>query len=152
MKEEIIETITNLHDGYIESILKNESELKINISTHLSINNETEIYEILTIVLDGISDLEFLDWSECKTIFSSLESVISFATGIIITTCNIEVDGRISINGHGGNSSDETSCGGSIVFNCLKYRILDINGNELSLEKLNQLNENYWRNNNQENK
>ena len=69
MKEEIIETFKILHDGYIDSIKKNESEFKISVLTCLSINEETEIYDNLTIVLDGISDLVFLDWSESNTVF-----------------------------------------------------------------------------------
>jgi hypothetical protein len=146
MKEEIVETFSLLHDGFIEFIEGNESELRINISIGFLLIYINQDYTSLNVVLNDISEIEYIDWSDNKTIYSDLETIISIAKGIWLTKSDFNIDGRIAIHGHGGNSNDETSCGGSILFNSGKYRIFDDGGNELSLSKLKYLNELYWNN------
>jgi len=144
MKEEIVETFSLLHDGYLEFIEGNESELRINISIDFLVNYINQDYTSLIVVLNDISQIEYEDWSDSKSIFSNLETIKSLANGIWLTQCDLSNDGRIGIHGHGGNSNDETSCGGSLFFNCEKYRIIDDGGNQLSLSQLKHLNRLYW--------
>jgi len=136
MKEEIIETFSLLHDGFIESIVGNESELRICISINFLVNNIKQNFTTLTVVVYDITELEYIDWSDSKTVYFDLETIISIAKEIWITQCDFNIDGRIAIHGHGGNSCDETSCGGSLLFNSEKCRIIDSGGNELSLSQL----------------
>ncbi len=145
MKEEIVETFSLLHDGYLEFIEGNEFELRINLLIDFLVKYINQDYSSLTIVLSDITRTEYEDWSDRKTIFSDLETIKSIARGIWLTKCDLNNDGRIVIHGHGGNSNDETSCGGSIFFNCEKYRIIDEGGNDLSISQLKHLNKLYWK-------
>ena len=144
MKEGIVETFSLLHDGYLEFIEGNESELRINISIDFLVKYLNQDHTSLNVVLNDISGIEYMDWSDKKTVYSDLETIISIASGIWLTKCDFNIDGRIAIHGHGGNSNDETSCGGSILFNGEKYRIIDEGGNDLSLSQLKNLNNLYW--------
>jgi len=144
MKEEIVEIFSLLHDGYLEFIEGNVSELRINISIGFLVKYINQDYTSLIIVLTDISGIEYEDWSDSKTIYFDLETIISIANGIWLTQSDFSNDGRIGIHGHGGNSNDKTSCGGSIFFNCEKYRIIDDRGNDLSLNQLKHLNTLYW--------
>lgn len=145
MKAEIVETFSLLHDGYLEFIEGDETELRINISIGFLVKYLNENYTSLNLVLNDISGIEYMDWSDKQTVYSDLETIISIASGIWLTNCDFNIDGRIAIHGHGGNSNDETSCGGSLLFNGEKYRIMDDGGNELSLSQLKHLNNLYWR-------
>ena len=144
MKEEIVETFSLLHDGYLEFIEGNVSELSINISIDFLVNYINQEYVSLKVVLNDVTEIEYEDWSYSKTVYSDLEAILSIANGIWLTKSNLSIDGRIAIHGHGGNSSDETSCGGSILFNCKKYRIIDEGGHLLSLSQLKHFNKLYW--------
>ncbi len=144
MKEGIVETFSLLHDGYLEFIEGNESELRINISIDFLVKYLNQDYTSLNVVLNDISGIEYMDWSDKKNVFSDLETIISIASGIWLTKCDFNIDGKIAIHGHGGNSNDETSCGGSILFKGEKYRIIDEGGNDLSLSQLKNLNNLYW--------
>ena len=143
MKQEIVETFSLLQDGYLEFIEGNESELRINILIGFLVKNIHQDYTSLNIVLNNILRLEYMDWSDNKTVYSYLETIISIAKGIWLTKCDFNIDARIAIHGHGGNSNNETSCGGSILFNSEKYRIIDDGGNELILSQLKHLNKLY---------
>jgi len=144
MKEEIVETFSLLHDGYIEFIEGNGSELSINISIGFLVSIINPEYFSLKVILNDVTEIDYVDWSDSKTIYSDLDAIITIANGIWLTKTDLNIDGRIAIHGYGGNSSDETSCGGSILFNCEKYRIIDEGGKLLSLSQLKHFNKLYW--------
>ncbi len=62
MEEEIVETFSLLHDGYLKFIEGNESELRINISIGFLVKYIHQHYNSLNIVLNNISGLEYMDW------------------------------------------------------------------------------------------
>jgi len=139
MKREIAEALSLLHDGLIISAKKDEVTLRFDVAVDFLANKINPNFTFFSIVVFEPTNIEFIDWAEDHRKYTDLQSILQFIKGIWITSCDTNDDGKICIHGHGGNSNNDKSCGGSLVFECKKIMITDETGCEISIQRLQDL-------------
>lgn len=123
MLQDLNKVIPILHDSYIEKIEKTEFGLRFTLASGSLAEQLEKDFYLFYIDFLHIKLIEFEDWSENKTKFSKIETVIRIATSLWITQCELNENDVVIIHGHGGNSPDETSIGGTISIVCKQYKI-----------------------------
>ena len=136
MKNEIIQVFKILHDSLIEHIEMRESTLRFTLSVEFLPSKLNQDNSCLFLEFMNVSDIQYEDWAESKHKYEDLSSIMQFATRLWVTKGEYKDDGKVYMHGHGGNSSDETSIGGTISFNSDNYRIIMKDGSSLSLVEL----------------
>ena len=135
LDKEITEVFSMLHDSFIEKIEIKDSLLRFTLCSEFLASKLNRDYSYFFLEFMNVCDLEYEDWSERNSKYQDLNSILDFACDLWFTNGDYENE-RIYLHGHGGNSPDETSCGGTISFKCDQYRITKEDGQMLSLEEL----------------
>ena len=135
-KSQIVELFKILHDTYIEDFEKKNTSLIFKIAADFLLDYIYPGQSHLFLEFKDISKFEFVDWSESMTKYNDFKLLPNIVREIWITNGGLNENGMIEIHGHGGNSPDNTSCGGSIVIGCNDLIILNENKSEILIDQL----------------
>jgi hypothetical protein len=134
--EEITEVFAMLHDSFIEKIEMHDSKFRFTLGAEFLASKLNSNYSYFFIDFFNATTISYEDWSDENRKYKDLDTILLFGSELWFTKGECKDEGFICIHGHGGNSTDDTSCGGTISFRSDNYIIYKEDGSELSIDEL----------------
>jgi hypothetical protein len=142
--ENIRDVFSIFHDGIILNWNGNEELLKLKIDCEYLAKKIDKTFTSFIIELKNIEKIEFNPWMNPINLpqktFTKIEDI--FQAGLEILSADIENEiVKITCNQHNLNYE---YCGGTLLLNCKSLKVFDENKNELTINKINTICEEYW--------
>ncbi|MBP4143212.1 hypothetical protein J3S90_15510 [Flavobacterium sp. P4023] len=142
--ENIRDVFSIFHDGIILNWNGNEELLQLIIDCEYLAQKIDKSFTSFVIELKNIEKIEFNPWMNPINLpqktFIKIEDI--FQTGLEILSADIENEMvKITCNQHNLNYE---YCGGTLLLNCKSLKIFDENKNELTIDEINKICEEYW--------
>ncbi len=137
-RKKIVDVLAQLQEGYIEEMRLEEGDLNIKVECRHLAEQIDSSYANFYVVLKGTLDLYFLPWDDEEVKITSVKEIILFKPDIL----NVEYAEEDYLKIY--SNCENVYTGGCIYFLASDIKIFDEGLNELNLESLNELSDNYW--------
>ncbi len=137
-RKKILDVLAQLQEGYIEEMKLEEGTLNIRVECRHLADQIDANYSSFYVVLKETKDIYFRPWDDEEILVTSVKDIVLFKPDIL----NVEYadDDYIKIY----SNCENVYSGGCIYFKAADIKVFDEGLNELKLEELNELSDNYW--------
>lgn len=137
-RKKIVDVLAQLQEGYIEEMKLEEGNLNIKVECRHLADQIDANYTSFYLVLKGTKDIYFRPWDDEEESITSVKDIVLFKPDIL----NVEyADGEyIKIY----SNCENVYTGGCIYILAADVKVFDEGLNEVDLEMLNELSDNYW--------
>lgn len=137
-RKKILEVLAQLQEGYIEEMKLEGGDLNVKVECRHLADQIDVNYTSFYVVLKGTKDIYLKPWDDDEVTITSVKDIVLFKPDIL----NVEYaeDDYIKIY----SNCENVYSGGCIYFTASDIKVFDEGLNELQLEVLNELSDNYW--------
>lgn len=137
-RKKIVDVLAQLQEGYIEEMKLEEGNLNIKVECRHLADQIDANYSNFYLVLKGTSDIYFRPWDDEEEMISSVKDIVLFKPDIL----NVEYAEGEYIKIY--SNCENVYTGGCIYILAADIKVFDEGLNEVDLEMLNVLSDNYW--------
>ncbi|HVD98742.1 MAG TPA: hypothetical protein VNB90_11110 [Cytophagaceae bacterium] len=137
-RKKILDVLAQLQEGYIEEMKLEEGNLNIKVECRHLADQIDANYTSFYVVLKGTTDLYFRPWDDEEVVITSVKDIVLFKPDIL----NVEYadDEYLKIY----SNCENVYSGGCLYFHAADIKVFDEGLNEVKLEDLSELSDNYW--------
>lgn len=145
-QQDIIDIFSILHDGTIESWTGDKNKLVLKVSCLYLAELIDKDFEYFYIEITDITIIELFAWmnpiEQEQKIFTEIDDIFK-AELEILSADKKEENALIVCSQH---NTDYEYCGGNLTLNCNDIKVLDQNKKYLTIEKFDEICNQYWNN------
>ena len=138
IRNKILDVLAQLQEGYIEEMKLEDGNLNIRVECRHLADQIDVNYTSFYVVLKGTKDIYFRPWDDEEVNITSVKDIVLFKPDIL----NVEYAEEDYIKIY--SNCENVYSGGCIYFLASDIKVFDEGLNEVKLEELNELSDNYW--------